>query len=68
VASLNRHLQRNASYGYTEATFVKYNAGENKYYSGHYAPFVHRHTVNIGGSYALQFPNSWAESLLLGAN
>ena len=68
VASLNRHLQLNASYGYTEATFVKYNAGENKDYSGNYVPFVPRHTLNIGGSYAFHFPNSWAESLTLGAN
>ena len=68
VASLNRHLQLNASYGYTEATFIKYNAGEDQDYSGNYVPFVPRHTLNIGGSYAFHFPNSWAESLTLGAN
>ena len=68
VASLNRHLQLNASYGYTEATFVKYNAGKNEDYSGNYVPFVPRHTLNIGGSYAFLFDNSWAESLTLGAN
>ena len=68
VASLNRHLQLNASYGYTEATFIKYNAGEDQDYSGNYVPFVPRHTLNIGGSYAFHFPNCWAESLTLGAN
>ena len=68
VASLNRHLQLNASYGYTEATFIKYNAGEDQDYSGNYVPFVPHHTLNIGGSYAFHFPNSWAQSLTLGAN
>ena len=68
VASLNRHLQFNASYGYTEATFVKYNAGENEDYSGNYVPFVPRHTMNIGGSYSFFFNEGWAQSLTLGAN
>ena len=68
VASPNRHLRLNAGYGYTKATFVKYNAGENEDYSGNYVPFVPRHTLNIGGSYAFFFPNGWAQSLTLGAN
>ena len=68
VASLNRHLQFNASYGYTEATFVKYNAGENEDYSGNYVPFVPRHTLNIGGSYSFFFNDGWAQILTLGAN
>ena len=68
VASLNRHLQLNASYGYTHATFVKYNAGENEDYSGNYVPFVPMHTLNVGGSYSFFFNDSWAQSLTLGAN
>ena len=68
VASLNRHLQLNASYGYTEATFVKYNAGEDEDYSGNYVPFVPRHTMNIGGSYSFFFNNGWVQSLTIGAN
>lgn len=68
VASLNKNLQLNASYGYTEATFVKYDAGKNEDYSGNYVPFVPRHTMNIGGSYSFFFNNSWAKSLTLGAN
>ena len=68
VASLNRHLQLNASYGYTHATFVKYNAGEGEDYSGNYVPFVPMHTLNVGGSYAFHFNDSWAQSLTLGAN
>ena len=68
VANLNKHLQLNASYGYTHATFVKYNAGENEDYSGNYVPFVPMHTLNLGGSYAFHFNDSWAKSLTLGAN
>mgnify|MGYP002514847153 CR=1 FL=1 len=68
VASLNKNLQLNASYGYTKATFVKYDAGKEEDYSGNYVPFVPRHTMNIGGSYAFLFNNSWAQSLTLGAN
>ena len=68
VASLNKNLQLNASYGYTEATFVKYNAGKDEDYSGNYVPFVPRHTMNIGGSYSFYFNNIWAKSLTLGAN
>lgn len=68
VASLNKNLQLNASYGYTEATFVKYDAGKDEDYSGNYVPFVPRHTMNIGGSYSFFFNNSWAKSLTLGAN
>ncbi|MBR4923848.1 MAG: TonB-dependent receptor [Bacteroidaceae bacterium] len=68
IANLNRHLQLNASYGYTHATFVKYNAGEDEDYSGNYVPFVPMHTLNVGGSYAFHFKDSWAKSLTLGAN
>ena len=68
VANLNKHLQLNASYGYTHATFVKYNAGENEDYSGNYVPFVPMHTLNLGGSYTFHFKDSWAKSLILGAN
>ena len=68
IANLNRHLQLNASYGYTHATFVKYNAGEDEDYSGNYVPFVPMHTLNVGGSYAFHFKDSWVKSLTLGAN
>ena len=68
IANLNRHLQLNASYGYTHATFEKYNAGENEDYSGNYVPFVPMHILNVGGSYAFHFKDNWAKSLTLGAN
>lgn len=68
TASINRHWNLNANYGYTHATFVKYDEGNNIDYSGNYVPFVPRHTLNIGAAYSLFFRNSWAESLTFGAN
>ena len=68
VASLNPHLQLNANYGYTQATFVKYNVGEGEDYSGNYVPFAPMHTLNVGGSYTFYFNHNWAQSLTFGAN
>lgn len=68
IASLNRNLQLNANYGYTKATFVKYDGGEDQDYSGNYVPFVPMHTLNVGGSYSFFFDNSWAESFTFGTN
>lgn len=67
-AAINRHLSLNANYGYTHATFVKYDSGEGMDYSGNYVPFVPQHTLNIGGSYRFLFNNSWIQSLTVGAN
>ena len=65
----------NANYGYTKATFVKYELGDPVSsiepavnYNGNYVPFVPMHTMNIGGSYSLFFNDSWAQSLTFGAN
>ena len=75
IANISRHLQLNASYGYTKATFVKYEIGDPLSsaepavnYNGNYVPFVPMHTLNIGGSYSFFFNNSWAQSLTLGTN
>ncbi len=68
IASLNRNLQLNANYGYTKATFVKYDGGEDQDYSGNYVSFVPMHTLNVGGSYSFFFDNSWAESFTFGTN
>ena len=75
VANLNRHLQLNANYGYTKATFVKYELGDPVSsiepavnYNGNYVPFVPRNTLNIGASYSFFFKNCWTNSLTIGAN
>lgn len=74
TASVNRNLSLNGSYGYTHSTFKKYNAGksssdENIDYSGHYVPFVPRHTMNVGANYSFFLGgNKWAQSLTVGLN
>ena len=74
TASVNRNLSLNGSYGYTHSTFKKYDAGksssdENIDYSGHYVPFVPRHTMNAGVNYSF-FLNDyyWAQSQTVGLN
>lgn len=62
-ASITNALSLNASYGYTYATFTDYTtnsrekdeAGNRKEvsYKGKYVPFVPKHTLNIGGEYAI---------------
>ena len=74
TASVNRNLRLNGSYGYTHSTFKKYDAGksssdENIDYSGHYVPFVPRHTMNVGANYSFFLGgNKWAQSLTVGLN
>lgn len=72
LASISRSLNLNAGYGYTRSTFKRYDGGitsadETIDYSGHYVPFVPRHTLNAGGSYSFFFPRSRKlQSLTLG--
>lgn len=74
LASINRNLSMNASYGYTQSTFKKYDGGTTSSdevinYSGNYVPFVPRHTMNVGANYSFFFGrSSWAQSLTFGLN
>lgn len=59
-ASVTEKLSLNASYGYTYATFTDYVIEEEQKdgtltanYNGKYVPFVPKHTLNIGGEYAI---------------
>ena len=61
-ASVTNELSLNASYGYTYATFTDYIINEadkdgnltvKADYNGKYVPFVPKHTLNIGGEYAI---------------
>lgn len=51
----NRALSVNASYGYTYATFRRYETldgdGQPADYRGHYVPFIPKHTLNVGAQY-----------------
>jgi len=44
------NLWLNGAYGYTHATFKKYNDGENDY-AGNFVPFAPQNTFSIGGDY-----------------
>lgn len=74
LASINKNLSINASYGYTHSTFNKYDGGitssdELIDYSGNYVPFVPRHTMNTGANYNFFFSgNFWVQNLTIGLN
>lgn len=75
-ASVTKELSLNASYGYTYATFTDYVLTEKKgdniierNYNGQYVPFVPKHTLNIGGEYAITCsPRSIFDRVVLQAN
>ena len=59
----------NASYGYTYATFKKYELSDHDDYDGNYVPFVPKHTFNIGGQYIIQLNRSaWLDNITVNAN
>ena len=76
--SLTNALSLNASYGYTYATFTDYveyekdkegNLKIKANYNGKYVPFVPKHTLNIGGEYAITCsPRSIFDRVVLQAN
>ena len=75
-ASVTKELSLNASYGYTYATFTDYVLTEKKgdniierNYNGKYVPFVPKHTLNIGGEYAITCsPRSIFDRVVFQAN
>lgn len=77
-ASLTNALSLNVSYGYTYATFTDYveyekdkegNLTVKDDYNGKYVPFVPKHTLNIGGEYAITCsPRSIFDRVVFQAN
>lgn len=72
AASIDRHLSLNASYGYTRATFRDYDGGEDADrqtidYTGNTVPFVPRHTLNAGASYAFFLKGDFLRQVTLHA-
>ncbi|MBD3592449.1 TonB-dependent receptor [Bacteroides sp. GM023] len=77
-ASLTNALSLNVSYGYTYATFTDYveyekdkegNLTVKDNYNGKYVPFVPKHTLNIGGEYAITCsPHSIFDRVVFQAN
>lgn len=76
-ASLTNALSLNVCYGYTHATFTEYIGNEKDEngdlievsYKGKYVPFVPKHTLNIGGEYAITCsPKSIFDRVVFQAN
>lgn len=78
-AQLTEALNLNASYGYTYATFTDYvseyeddgegNLSVKTDYNGKYIPFVPKHTLNVGGEYAIRCtPRSLFSRVVFQAN
>ena len=62
-----KSLSLSANYGFTNAKFVEYDAGNDQDYSGNYIPFVPQHTLNIDAAYTWTLTSKWAKKLTLGA-
>jgi len=77
-ASVTKEFSLNVSYGYTYATFTDYVIAEKQTdgtskvtadYNGKYVPFVPKHTLNIGGEYAITCsPRSIFDRVVFQAN
>lgn len=75
---MTKELSLNVSYGYTYATFTDYVITEEQKdgtfkvtadYNGKYVPFVPKHTLNIGGEYAITCsPRSIFDRIVFQAN
>lgn len=63
------HTTFNASYGYTNAKFVKYNDGKADY-KGKFVPYSPEHTLWLEAQHAIDInrQSRWCRQLLLGAN
>ena len=60
-----------ANYGYTHATFKKYdtsNATSGTDYSGNYVPFVPQHTLSADAQYTWTTRCPWLKAITLGVN
>lgn len=57
-------LQVHVSYGYTHATFTKYNLSTDVSYKGNYVPFAPQHTIDLGVNYGLPLPKIFNRQFL----
>lgn len=62
------HWTFTANYGFTQATFTDYDAGNGTDYTGNYVPFVPKHTLHLDAAYTWQLGKSWAKAITLGAD
>ncbi|MCM1504886.1 MAG: TonB-dependent receptor [Muribaculum sp.] len=57
----------NASYGYTNAKFRKYDDGHDDW-AGKYIPYAPQHTMFVGATYTQPLRASWADKLVFNVN
>ena len=62
-----RSFSASASYGYTDARFIRYNDGQSDC-SGNHIPYSPSNTMNIRAGYAFTFPSDIVRSLTLSAD
>lgn len=63
------HWTITANYGYTNAKFTDYDAGDGNDYTGNYVPFVPQHTFNVDAAYTWRLADTgWVRSITLGAD
>ena len=60
-------LDLSASYGYTDARFMKYDDGNNDY-SGNHIPYSPEHTLNARVEYTMGFASDAVRGLTVGAD
>lgn len=65
---LNDRLFVTLNYGYTHATFHRYDAGNGADYSGNTVPFIPEHTMGLVANYKLPLQNQYLHSITFGAN
>ena len=65
---LNDRLFVTLNYGYTHATFHRYDAGNGTDYSGNKVPFIPEHTMALLADYKLPLCNSYLHAITFGAN
>lgn len=57
-----------AAYGFTHATFTRYDDGAEADYSGRRIPFVPEHTAALCAAYRIGIRNPWVSSITLAAD
>ena len=62
-----KSLSLNASYGYTNAKFIKFNNGKEDF-SDNYVPYAPQNTIFAGATYSIDLKCSWLNAIILDAN
>lgn len=73
TGAITQDLTVNANYGYTNAKFTDYMAGEDRGgnkldYTGNFVPYTPSHTFSVGASYAINTGAKCLSQVILSAN